>query len=222
MIKAIFYKEWLKIRWAFIALVLASIFAIIYIWLDVRQSFEMSGALRNWLQVVLRKNMYYSAFRYIPAVSGIVIGIFQFVPEVSKKRLRLAFHLPVDERKSLFLMELVGITANLIVYLLLAIGLLGFSRMYFPAEIVNSTFITILPWILAGFVGYMATAMIALEPSLLLRIVYAVVSYGFMQLLYAGTFLNQFQHSIGKYGIVTAIYLLTVLFPGYRFRRGAK
>ncbi len=222
MLRAMLYKEWLKLRWAIVGLVAAFLFFAIYIWMDVRHNLMMSGTLKVWLYAIFHKWIFYSPLKLVPAIAGLVLAVFQFVPEVSKKRFRLTFHLPVDEKSSLLVM----IGCGLAVQALLSILLLGsfsiLNSSYFPAELLNSAWWTILPWILAGFVTYLGVALVTVEPAILNKLVFGVVSYGFVQMLLEEQIYMQYRFSLWRYTLVGLLFLLTIFYPGYRFRRSAK
>ena len=222
MYRAILYKEWIKIRWAFAGFA-AIVFAIsVYIFFDVRHSIEFSGAIRNWVYIVNMKYIYYSALKYIPFFGGITIGVVQFIPEVLKRRMRLSFHLPVNGDLSLLFMVFIGLTANLIIDVLLYICLLTIGFTFYPLEIVISSLITFLPWLLAGLAGYLACVMIVTEQSWLYRALYIIIGYGFISLLHLEKGYSEYSFSIWKYVVIVLLFCITILFPGYRFRRGSK
>ena len=222
MYRAILYKEWIKIRWTFAGFA-AIVFAIsVYIFFDVRHSIEFSSAIRNWLYIINMKHIYYSALKYIPLLGGITIGVVQFVPEVIKKRMRLSFHLPVNRDISLLFMVLIGLATNLIIDMLLYICLLTIGFTFYPLEIVLSSLITSLPWLLAGLTGYLACVMIVTEQSWLYRVLYIITGYGFISLLHLERGYSEYAFSIWKYVVIVLLFSFTILFPGYRFRRGSK
>lgn len=220
MFKSIIYKEWIKIRWAVIISFLVIFITLIYVQLEIRHYVELMTAFRNWLYIIQRKMLYYEIFRYFPLIIGAVISILQFVPEMSKNRMRLSYHLPISEKKLLLFMSSIGFFFLIINLVIIVCGLVGISYIYYPAEIVQSMLITILPWLLGGIAVYFLTSTIILEPSWTYRIILIIISFAFIKLLFMESGYNEYQFSVWKYLLIIVFFPLMVLFPGHRFRKG--
>lgn len=221
MIKAILFKEWLKIRWVVFGAVLAVIGFLAYIGLNVRQYFKMNDPISVWVYFVQRKVLYYSILKFIPAFIAVVLAIVQFAPEMAKKRYRLTFHLPYDEIKSLFFMSGIGLILILLVALIMLVGLAIIGSVYFPAEVTHSSLITVLPWLLAGITSYLAATAIVLDPSWKYRILYALFFIPFIQSLFLEYGYLQYRYSFSAYFLVSLLFGIVILFPGYRLRKGS-
>ena len=102
----------------------------------------------------------------IPAFgnSSLLIGLPQFLPEITNKRIRLTLHLPVGCTAVVYTMVLYGLAVfcccTLLPALLITVITLAVS---FPAEVTVATLQTLLPWLLGGMTAYFFTAMIAFE-----------------------------------------------------------
>lgn len=221
MYQAILYKEWLKIRWVVLGSVLVIFGFMIYIGLNVRQYFEMNNPINVWVYFVQRKVLYYSVLKYVPTFTAIILAIVQFAPEMAKKRYRLTFHLPFSETKSLFFMSGIGLLVILLNALILIAGLFIIGTIYFPVEITTSSLITVLPWLLAGFVSYLATSAIVLDPSWKYRVLFGLFFAPFIQSLFLERGYCEYQYSIGTYFFVSILFGIIILFPGYRLRKGS-
>lgn len=221
MYQAILYKEWLKIRWVVLGSVLAILGVLGYLGLYVRLYFKMNEAINVWLYMIQRKVLYYSILKFIPLLIAIILAVTQFTPEMIKKRYRLMFHLPFSETRSLLFMTGVGLFSLLVNALLILIGLIIIGSTYFPAEVTVSSIITVLPWLLAGFVAYLATAAIILEASWKYRIIYALFFIPFIQSLFLERGYNEYQYSIGTYFLISLLFSIVILFPGHRLRKGS-
>ncbi len=220
MYKSIIYKEWIKIRWAVVVSFVALIITLLYVQLEIRHYIELMTAFTNWLYIIQRKMLYYEIFKYLPLIIGTVISMLQFVPEMSKNRMRLSYHLPISEKKLLLSMASVGFFFLLITYVILVTGLILTSYIYYPTEIVLSLLITILPWLLGGIAIYFLTSTIILEPSWTYRIVLIIIAIAFTRLLFMESGYNEYQYSIWKYAIPVVFFPLMIFFPGHRFRKG--
>ncbi len=222
MFKAILYKEWIKIRLFLIIVVSVSISSLLYIGFDVRHAIEMSGPTKNLLSLITYHTRYFSMIKYIPLVSGIALAIIQFVPEMTKNRFRLSFHLPIDERKLLMSMVTIGIINILLVSIILIVGLLIIGTTFYPVEITQASLMTSLPWLLAGFLSYFAASMIIVEPIWKFRVIYMVITYASWELFFQEYAFNQYVYSIWKYILFMTLFSIIILFPGYRLRKGSK
>lgn len=220
MFKSIIYKEWIKTRWVVIISFLAVFITLIYIQLEVRHYIELMTAFSNWLYIVQRKMLYYEIFKYFPLIIGVVISILQFVPEMSKNRMRLSYHLPISEKKLLLSMTSIGFSLLIINLAIIVGGLVGISYIYYPTEIVQSMLFTISPWLLGGIAIYFLTSTIILEPSWKYRIILIIIAFAFLKLLFMESGYNEYQFSIWKYVLIVVFFPLMVLFPGHRFRKG--
>ena len=151
MNKAIFYKERIKIRrfYPLATAVLAGFTA--YALLRIGRMYAFNGAASVWLAVPLK---------YLPALVGAGLGLAQFLPEITQKRLKLTLHLP-DSRRAMML-GMLGYGLVLLTMLfavqLLAIGL--YLRHLMAPELVHAVVSTTLPWYAAGFAGYLFAAWI--------------------------------------------------------------
>jgi len=220
MFKSIIYKEWIKTRWVVIISFLAVFITLIYIQLEVRHYIELMTAFANWLYIVQRKMLYYEIFKYFPLIIGAVISILQFVPEMSKNRMRLSYHLPISEKKLLLSMTSIGFFLLIVNLVIIVGGLVGISYIYYPTEIVQSMLFTIFPWLLGGIAIYFLTSTIILEPSWKYRIILIIIAFAFLKLLFMEGGYNEYQFSIWKYVLIIVFFPLMVLFPGHRFRKG--
>lgn len=222
MIKAIIYKEWLKIRWAFYAMLLVFVLTLIYVVLNLDYGIRFSEAHNYWYNVIFRHLMFYSGvFTYVPAVAGVTLAITQFYPEINSKRLKLTFHLPLHEDKAMMAMIAVGSVALTIIYLAGYLMLTIITSIYFPVEILYSVLTTSLPWFLAGYVCYWAVSMIFVEPKWIIkRIALLLLTYGFINQLFYLQGYNLFNQSIHWFILLSLFFSISIIFSAYRFRKG--
>ena len=165
MNKAIFYKERIKIRrfYPLAIAVLAGFTA--YALLRIGRMYAFNGAASVWLAVLNRGDVLVDPLKYLPALVGAGLGLAQFLPEITQKRLKLTLHLP-DSRRAMML-GMLGYGLVLLTMLfavqLLAIGL--YLRHLMAPELVHAVVSTTLPWYAAGFAGYLFAAWICIEPT---------------------------------------------------------
>ncbi|MCT4588265.1 MAG: hypothetical protein N4A71_10615 [Carboxylicivirga sp.] len=164
MEKALLYKEWKKTRLFTLGIAIIGIILLGYILLKLGRSFRLAGMEHLWDVIVNRKQFMFRDLKYFPIAAALCLGMAQYFPEVIQKRIKLSLHLPLPERKVILLMYGYGLGILLGVYLLQLLGLLFFSSINFPYEFTISTFKTLAPWYIAGFITYLFVAMVCLEP----------------------------------------------------------
>ena len=223
MLKAILYKEWIKLRWAVIVLAGLTVLALAYSASMINYYVEFQGAFQNWMYVIgkglLLKNIVF--VKVMPLITGLAFALLQFVPEMTGKRMRLSYHLPIAEKKLLLSSVGIGFLFLLLEIVFLFFGLWLMVSLTYPAEIISKVLMSTLPWFLGGAAVYFMAAFIILEPSWVYRIIYGVMAYGLITKYYeAGTY-DQYQ-TLWAYILIVAVMPLTVMFAGHRFRRGSK
>ena len=220
MWKSVIYKEWLKIKWFFIIAAVLGVFVVGYIFIKVQHDFKFNDPNNYWYIIMFMKVKYFSLLKFIPIVIALAISVAQYFPETVSKRIKLTFHLPINENKILLIMMLFGTACLLACYTFLLSIFYVLSTIYFPADIILPAVISIVPWFLSGFAIYYLVAFIILEP---------MWKYRFAYIVFAAAIFPVFLESAIAGGYAPANYLLAVLviglsisllFSGYRFRKG--
>ena len=221
MFKSVFFKEWLKIRWAAAGVLIAFLLMLAYIYLNTSYYMRFIEPNGMWYNVVIRGMIFYGdLFIYLPLFAGILIGTTQFVPEISANRLKLTLHLPMKENVMLLTMLSIGTAVLLIVYIISYIILAIISTNFFPVEVLWSLIITSLPWFLAGLIAYWAVAMISIEILWLVRVALLVVFFGFVNLLFYLDTYNTYANSIVIFILLSIFFAFQTFLSAYRFRKG--
>ncbi len=220
MWKSIFYKEWLKIRLVYALSLFASIAAVFIIYSTVRHDLLVIPANEYVRRMLYEGLVYYSLIKFFPAAIGIIIGLAQFVPEVTEKRIKLTLHLPLNEEKAGLKMICFGIISLISLFGLQFLLLTLIGGYYFPEEVIRMMSLTLLIWFFSGFAAYFFVALITIEPLWKYRMFYIVIG---------GLFLNMFflQTRAGSYRLVILYMLglvllssISILYSLYRYRKG--
>lgn len=222
MFKAIAFKEWLKIRWTFLAMVLVCAGMTVNMMLDLSHLMTMERPTNVWSYVILMQYPFYGGFRYVPLLAGVAIGVAQFVPEILQARLKLSLHLPL--RENTVLLWKVGYGGGMVALLLmvtLAAAVLVANR-FFPSEVSVSMVRTMLPWFLAGLAGYFSAATIVVEPRWLRRVFLILLAYGFLDALVLNVAIEAYRPSILIFVLLAALTTTGLLLSGHRFRKGVR
>jgi hypothetical protein len=220
MYSALLYKEWLKIRWAFFGMALLSLLALTYIALNLAYYVEFMTAKGFWGNVILLGFPFFSEIEYIPLLSGIVIAIVQFSPEMNLSRLKLTLHLPVEENKLLMQMISFGFMLLVLLFVLITLLLWIIVGIYLPVEVVIFVLNSLFPWLMVGLTAYFLTAAIIIEPVWARRLILVPFTLGFLDLFF---------NAVNPHAQLTVFFIFSglltstlILFSGYHFKRGIK
>ncbi|MCW7753785.1 hypothetical protein OOT00_07295 [Desulfobotulus sp. H1] len=220
MLRALFYKEWIKLRWPVAVLGLLGLASLLQAGLSLRYLATMREGVDLWEGLILKQQMPYGGHLVFPMVCGLVMGAFQWFPETRKRRLRLLLHLPLAET---VLIPVVVATGLLFVFFVAGLHGLGLMMVYalrFPHEIVAGLAWAWLPHMLAGMVFYCGAAMVLMETSWWRRIMGACLVYGLVTMLTSGTQPAAYAQSAGAYVLVTLTLALMLFLPVMRAKRG--
>lgn len=220
MWQSILFKEWLKLKWILVICFLTGTSAVVYIFLNLQHDLNFTGATNFWYSVLFMGNQYFQILKYIPLLTGLSIGVSQFFPETVNKRIKLSFHLPINENRLLVMMMLCGTVCLVLLFGCMFLLFWGLSSHYLPYEIVNAAVISISPWFLAGFAIYYFIGLIVMEPVWKYWIFYGLVGYGFLDLYLESSIAGAFEQVNLKFLLITALLSISLLFSANRFRKG--
>ena len=222
MIKAIFYKEWIKMRWFCLvaALFLAGFTA--YALLRVQRVITFRGAAHIW-EVMLEKEVgFIDLLQYLPVLLGVLLALVQFIPEMTHKRLKLTLHLPFPQRKMILLMTGMGLAALAVLSAVQAFVLWCYFHTLLAPELVSRILLTSLPWYLAGLALYPLAAWVCLEPTWRRRVADILVAVGVCRLFFLSETPQAYD---GMLPWLLALLLCVLFFPllsVYRFKQGCQ
>jgi hypothetical protein len=194
--------------------------AVVSIFLNVRHDILFNGAANYWYSSLFMGFRYFQLMKYIPLAIGIAVGLAQYFPETVNKRIKLSFHLPIDENKMLLVMMLCGTLFLIVSFGLLFLLFWGLSNHFLPEEIVNAALISIIPWFLAGFSVYYFIGLIVLEPVWKYWILYGLVAFASINLYMEPSITGAYGPINPKLLILTALLSISLLFSANRFRKG--
>jgi hypothetical protein len=223
MLKSLFYKEWIKTKRIILLMGIIAIALIIYTFINTGQMFRVGGALQTWTNVILKDMAILpEIIKWFPLLAGCLLGLVQFVPEMTDKRLKLTLHLPLPESKILSSMLMYGILALLVIYILMYLALNIGLQLYYPSEIICAMTSQILPCFLGGIAAYFFVSWICIEPVWRQRIFNIIIAI-------SGLSLFSFGAKSGAYipfiPYLIAIVIIGFYFPFYstaRFKDGAQ
>lgn len=222
MYRAIVFKEWLKIRWTYLAVSVVFAGVLVNLALQLNYAVKFDGAMNVWYSTIFRHWRFYSLLQYVPLFAGAAVAIAQFVPEVLQSRMKLTFHLPVRENGVLLSMLSVGFLAVGILFVVALVALSFVTLLHFPIEVLKSVLLTSVPWFLAGFAAYVILAAVVAEPRWVRRAILLLLGYGMLDAFVLEGSYNAYAHSLQWFVLLTGCWSIAVLLSGHRFRRGVR
>ena len=220
MIRALLYKECIKLRWFLLGLAVLSLLSCGNLFLMIRRMFESAPAIMWWTRLIQDGRLPYTSIRYNLILAGIVIAAAQYVPEVTKRRLRLLFHLPVTQTMAVYMMVATGLACVLVLGAIHLACLTAIVRTYFPPEAARSAVVTSIPWWMAGWIAYLGTALVLLEPAWWRRVAYTAASVFLTSLLMQGGRYDLYARVLWMYVGLAALFAVALQLPAYRVKRG--
>lgn len=176
MIKAIFFKEWIKSRWF---LLLATLFLVGmtgYCMLRADRAMGLHGVEHLWVVMVQKDAVFVDPIMFVPCLIGILLSAVQFFPEMSRKCLKLTLHLPCSQLKNTLAMLAFGVVSLIVCFALSYAVMLAYLPLHFSCELVARVVLTAAPWFLAGIAAYLLFAWICLEPTWKCRVLNIAVA----------------------------------------------
>lgn len=161
----IFYKEWIKTRWYYLLAVLTTLGFTSYCLLRINRVVELKGAAHLWEVMLQRDVIFIDLLEYIPLLTGLLMALVQFVPEMQRKCLKLTLHLPYPQMKMTALMLLSGFSLLLIAFVSNLLLMQGYLSTILASELKNHILLTAATWYLAGLAAYLLMAWVCLEPT---------------------------------------------------------
>lgn len=219
---ALLYKEWLKLRFNWLAVVLGNALFCLYLYLDIRHQFRIEHAEMLYYQASRIGHLFYGDLRFVPLITGVAVATAQFAPEVAKGRLRLSMHLPIGLDSLMLAHIAIGLGATVAVLGMDLAALAAIIGLYFPAAFVTSAVTTALPWMLAGIAGHLGTALILLEPMRRFQISYVLLSVGVVWLLHLSNRFGAYDHALCGLVLVVGMMVPAILVSAGRFRDGGR
>lgn len=222
MIKAIFYKEWIKMRWFCLVAALFLAGGTAYALLRVQRVITFKGAAHIWEVMLEKEVVFIDILQYLPVLLGILLALVQFVPEMTQKRLKLTLHLPFPQRKMILLMTGAGLAALLVLFVVQLLVLWGYFRALLAPELVSRILLTALPWYLAGLTLYPLTAWVCLEPTWRRRIADILVAAGVCRLFFLSETPQAYDGMLPWLVVLLSCVLFFPLLSVYRFKQGCQ
>ena len=216
---SLLYKEWLKLRlWWTILLVAATILAT-YLHIRLRLAFEFNEASLIWSSWIYKAYLFYNAYQYAPLAAGAILAALQFLPEIQAHRIRLVFHLPIDETRAITRHLVIGALLLTLLQIPALLIIIATGIQYFPAEWHANFWLTAAPWFLAGYIAYLCTAALLLETNWRHRVLHLLAAAGLINIFLQETFYETYAPLIPLLLLTTILLAALPHISAHRYRR---
>lgn len=218
VLRAIFLKEWLKIRWYWLLALVLNLGVLGYLYIDMRHQFQVEHSEMIWYWAFELRRLLYTVIKYLPAFSGAMLAAAQFAPEMINGRFRLSLHLPLRHDLLVWSWVLFGALMSGLIAVLDTVALYFVVVSFFPHEAAVSAVMTAVPWFQAGWIAYYGTTLVLLEPEPLRRLTYLGISVAFLSLLYMEKGYQEYDHTVITFALVGMLFVPAVVLPAHRYR----
>ncbi|WP_290540060.1 hypothetical protein [Alistipes sp.] len=222
MEKAIFYKEWIKMRSLLPVMSLALIGITIYALLRIDRAVTLNGAAHLWQIMLDKEVVFIEILRFVPLIAGLLLSLAQFLPEMMHKRLKLTLHLPYPRHRMILLMAAIGLGLLIVLFALQGVLLWGYLHRLLAPELTAHALLTALPWWLAGLTLYLLCAWICMEPTRYLRGIYIVMALGLCRMFYLSDVPRSYDGMLPWLAVLLAGLFFLPLLSMHRFKEGCQ
>lgn len=221
-INAIYFKEWIKTKPVVLFFSLLSLSYLIYNLTTWYRIATFKGESHLWEIVIGKNTVLIQNMQYIPVIFGVILALFQFIPEIREKRLKLTLHLPVDHSRTAFCMISYGLIV-MTAYTMVQLLIIAFTACYyFPYEVVVRVTGTSGIWFLAGVMSYLLTSRIVLEGIRKYCLLHFVVSLLILSWFFQTTTPGAYDSFIPVLLILCANAALWIDYSIVRFKQGKR
>lgn len=219
LLKNLIYKEWIKTKWFFLISAIISLAVVLYIFISVSSAMRGEAAMYLY-DLMTSGGKFFIMFKPVPILIAVLIGLSQFIPEVTDKRIKLSLHLPISTNAVIYSMVLYGFCVIAAILLLSLLIFVLLMQIYFPTEIIVPALQTMSVWVLGGVTTYFMIAMIALEPVGKFRFLYILVAYFIISVFMRNYAIGNVVTALPIFCGVTLLSSISILFTSHRFNKG--
>ena len=166
MIKAIINKEWLKLKFYLVSLLLICLGVFGYFFYNLDFSFSTTEPeSMMWYRFAHLEQKSYYLFSYLFLIIATVVSFAQFLPEKIKNRIKIIAHLPAPLYKSISMHFVIGLFMITLLSLILTtlVGYVVYD--YYTDEIFGVMLKDFSFYLLGSYIFYMALSSAIIEES---------------------------------------------------------
>ena len=166
MLKEIFKKEWLKLKFYVFGLFIIAIFLVGYFLFDLNFLFStIEPESMMWYKLSILGLKPYDDFIYLFILNGFVLSFAQFLPEMINSRIKILLHLPYKIHKILFLHLRIGVLFVVVLNVFLAVLLLGVMGTYYPSIALVTIFQDLIIYTFISVVAYLFISAVIIDKN---------------------------------------------------------
>jgi len=189
MLHSIIKKEWLKLKLIISCIAVLTIFILVHFWYNLNFSFStIEPENMMWYRFSSLEQKPYEYLFYLYFILGVLISIFQFVPEKIKNRIKIMFHLPISPRESIFLHLFIGIFYILISSAIITLATILIISLYYPDEIIFISLKDMGFYTLGSIIAYIGFSSVIIEKKYFVSILKLLVTILCIFIFYKTTF----------------------------------
>lgn len=138
--KAIYIKEWFKLKRYLLALVVVNLLLAAYFHFDLTGQYaNIEPESMMWYRFSHLGNKPYAWLGYYFILVGAIVAVCQFVPEAMGKKVRILTHIPLPLGRVVFSHLMAGGLVILCVNAILGLGVVWSMSSFYPWEISHVT-----------------------------------------------------------------------------------
>ncbi|WP_027390306.1 DUF4857 domain-containing protein [Chrysiogenes arsenatis] len=214
-------KEWHKLKFLLIGLLLVESVVLIFYGSRVADSFHnIEPESMRWYQALHLGVPFFAEIAWLPLLIGTTIGFWQFLGEMRERRFRIALHFPVPHWRMLKGMLCAGLllmTPLLTLFLLATYGILA---PYYPYEAWILAMESGLVWVAGGVAAYVSLAALMLEPYWKRKCLLGVLFAGWVALFFWSHLPGAYREVGGYLALSLPLVSLLVFASLERFKSG--
>ncbi len=218
IIKALFFKEYVKTRVAMLFLLFIGALDILWIGIGTNRLFMLDHPEIVWYHTMDLHQISYRAFSFLPLISALIFCFCQFLPEMRDERMRIALHLPCPLWLLMFGHLAFGLVFLICLFSALVTALLFILYRFYPVEAVVSAFFTTIPWCVAGIYAYLCCAFVLLEPRKKKRLLGILIFFSIAPPLLANSTPGAFETGLPPFLLGLPLLLMWLFLPALHYR----
>ncbi len=223
MIRAIFFKEWIKCRKLFMLLLLISIALVAYLFINNANLLRTSGAIALWGQIAEGGYSLFPLYikMFLP-LAALSISIAQYSPEMINKRFKLTLHLPHSEFKIVGAMQLFALSLIGVIYATVLLPSYIYFSAFYPLELLRAMYLSLVPYLLVGVACYFFSQWVIVEPIWRYRVIYLFVALISLWIYTLDTMLGAMTPAIPSLLLIVGASIVASYYSVMRFKDGAQ
>lgn len=162
--KAIFLKEWIKLKGFVFGILIFWIFILAYFTYTLSYTFSTTEPESMlWYRFVHLNERFYNPILYLLLLNAIALSLAQFLVERVRDRVRILLHLPINFQKILMLHQIAGIAFLFILWIFIFICTSSIMSYFYPTILLGDILKDFSLYFLLMIIFYFAISSLIIE-----------------------------------------------------------